>query len=155
MPSSVNDIHHHPSDSFVTFSTGATGQPQDHIPRTRTSPRRLGGTLSSHLKCLGDISACFTHTHTDTHTPTNYLGGPKTGIVLHIFKLHQTKKQRKLKQIGLRFERLLKYFCVKFLYIAMTLSFVICCSRDSLMLKRGRTFKRKNNNSNNNNNSIT
>lgn len=63
MHSGVNEIHHHPSDSFVTFSTGATGQPQDHIPRTRTSPRRLGGTLFSHLKCLGNISACFTHTH--------------------------------------------------------------------------------------------
>lgn len=38
MHSSVNEIHHHPSDSFVTFSTGATGRPQDHIPRTRMSP---------------------------------------------------------------------------------------------------------------------
>ena len=84
--SSVNEIHHHPSDSFVTFSTGATGRPQDHIPRTRTSPRRLGGTLFSHLKYLGNISACFTHTLSYRHTHTyNYLGGPKTGIMLHIF----------------------------------------------------------------------
>ncbi|KAG7467843.1 hypothetical protein JOB18_043752 [Solea senegalensis] len=77
---SVNEIHHHPSDSFVTFSTGATGRPQHRIPRTRTSHRRLGGTLYSHLKYLGNISASFTHTHT-----YNYLGGPKTGIMLHIF----------------------------------------------------------------------
>lgn len=155
MPSSVNDIRHHPSDSFVTFSTGATGQPQDHIPRTRTSPRRLGGTLSSHLKCLGDISACFTHTHTDTHTHLQITSAvQRQALCFTSFKLHQTKKQRKLKQIRLLFERLLKYFYVKFLYIAMTLSFVICCSCDSLMLKRGRTLKRKNNTSNNNN-SIT
>ena len=43
-------------------------------------------TIFSFLKCLGNISACFTHTHTNTHTHTyNYLGGPKTGIMLHIF----------------------------------------------------------------------
>nr|XP_046230761.1 zinc finger and BTB domain-containing protein 45 isoform X2 [Scatophagus argus] len=64
--------------------SGASARPQDHIPRTKTSPRWLGGTLFSHLKCLGNISACFTQTHTHTHT-YNYLCGPKTGIMLHIF----------------------------------------------------------------------
>lgn len=97
MHSSVNEIHHHPSDRFVTFSTGATGRPQDHIPRTRKSPRWLRGTLVTHLKCLLNISACFTHRHTHTHTPTITSVVQRQALCFTSFKLHQTKKQWKLK----------------------------------------------------------
>lgn len=90
MHSSVNEIHHHPSDSFVTFSTGSTGQPQDHIPRTRTSRLKARrDTIFSHVKCLGNISACFTHKHTHLQLPL----WSKDRHYASSFKLHQTKKQ--------------------------------------------------------------
>ena len=71
MHSSVNEIHHHPSDSFVTFSTGATGRPQDHIPRTRTSLWRLRGTLFSHFWNVWETFQHVLHTHTQTQKHTH------------------------------------------------------------------------------------
>lgn len=44
MHNGVNEIHPHPSDSFVTFSTGAVGPRIIYLEPGRAS-RRLGGTL--------------------------------------------------------------------------------------------------------------
>lgn len=93
---------------------GATGRPLDHIPRTRTS---LGSEGHYTHEMFGKHFGKF---YTSTHT-YNYLGGPKTGIMLHIFKLHQETVKTKAK-IDLFTLKLTKYFSVKFLYIAITLS---------------------------------
>lgn len=162
MHSSVNEIHHHPFDSFVTFSTGAIGRPPgSYTSKTRMSTSWwLGGTLFSSnemffclvLFCfLGDKMknlggeretkhfSMFLHirslAHALTHTD-NYLGGSTHYWSL---KLHQTNKQWKLKTHlftqWLFFLKILYlvYFSVKFLYIAATLFFFSYVTVLSLM----------------------
>lgn len=120
MHSSVNEIHHHPSDSFVTFSTGAVGRPPgSYTSKTRMSASWwLGGTLFSsnemffvflvmeqkeelerkkkHFGMFLHVRSLI-HAHTHSHIHRQLPRRSKTGTVSWSLKLHQTNKQWKLK----------------------------------------------------------
>lgn len=119
MHSSVNEIHHHPSDSFVTFSTGAVGRPPgSYTSKTRKSASWwLGGTLFSsnemffclflvmerkealerekkHFDMFLHVRSLI-HAHTHSHTHRQLPLRSNTGTVLLVFKA--TSNQRTVK----------------------------------------------------------
>lgn len=102
MHSSVNEIHHHPSDSFVTFSTGATGRPHNSYTSNQDEPPTARRDTIFSFEMFGKHFSMF-YTHTDTHTfihihtPTITSVVQRQALCFTSFKLHQTKKQWKLK----------------------------------------------------------